>query len=196
MPWGWPPIICPLPHWTADPGLRHGKAGVLGRDAEAGGCRDADAAAHGDAVSSTMPRGAAFAQGATSACWRKAARAMVRRRGVSGNRPIPVSGMAKRVFSVATRKRAGAETPTPPPMPRGAAFAQGATSACWRKAARAMVRRRGVSSMPRNRPIPVSGMAKRVFSVATRKRAGAETPTPPPMVMVRRRGVSSMPSTG
>ncbi len=31
--------------------------------------------------------------------------------------------------------------------------------------------------------MPVSGMAKRVFSVATRNRAGAEMPTPPPMVM-------------
>jgi hypothetical protein len=34
----------------------------------------------------------------------------------SGNRPIPVSGMANRVFSVATRNLAGCEMPTPPPM--------------------------------------------------------------------------------
>jgi hypothetical protein len=33
-----------------------------------------------------------------------------------GNRPMPVSGMAKRVFSVATRNFAGWLMPTPPPM--------------------------------------------------------------------------------
>lgn len=31
--------------------------------------------------------------------------------------------------------------------------------------------------------MPVSGMAKRVFSVATRYFAGMAMPTPPPMVM-------------
>ncbi len=34
----------------------------------------------------------------------------------SGNRPIPLSGMAKVVRSVATRNRQGRERPTPPPM--------------------------------------------------------------------------------
>ena len=34
----------------------------------------------------------------------------------SGNRPIPVSGIANRVFSVATRNLAGWEMPTPPPI--------------------------------------------------------------------------------
>ena len=31
--------------------------------------------------------------------------------------------------------------------------------------------------------MPVSGIAKRVFSVATRNSHGSEMPTPPPMVM-------------
>ncbi len=34
----------------------------------------------------------------------------------SGNRPMPLSGMAKRVFSVATRYLHGSAIPTPPPM--------------------------------------------------------------------------------
>ena len=34
----------------------------------------------------------------------------------SGNSPIPVSGMAKVVRSVATRNRQGRDSPTPPPM--------------------------------------------------------------------------------
>ena len=34
----------------------------------------------------------------------------------SGKRPMPVSGMAKTVRSVATRQRQGSDRPTPPPM--------------------------------------------------------------------------------
>jgi len=34
----------------------------------------------------------------------------------SGNKPIPVSGIASRVFSVAIRNSHGCEMPTPPPI--------------------------------------------------------------------------------